>query len=92
MIMNKKFKVLFQMDQIEKLNLKTDTTISLIKEALKQNLEVYISDPDDLTLLKEYVVIKCKRIAFQKSEVTFGKKNLSVVFLQQSGCSCFVLV
>lgn len=79
--MDKKFKVLFQMDLIEKLNLKTDTTVSLIKAALDVNLEVSISNPEDLTFFKDSVIVKYKRVIIKKSELTFGKKKKSNINL-----------
>ena len=80
-MMDKKFKVLFQMDLIEKLNLKTDTTVSLIKAALDENLEVCISNPEDLTFFKDSVIVKYKRVIIKKSELTFGKKIKSNINL-----------
>ena len=48
-------KVLFQMDPFDKLNIKTDSTISIIKEALNFGIKVYVNNPDDLTLKKNSI-------------------------------------
>ena len=48
-----KHKVLFQMDSFNKLDIKTDSTISIIKEALILGIKVYVSNPNDLTLMQK---------------------------------------
>ncbi len=50
MIKNKKKKsAIFQMDPFNKLNLNSDTSVSLIKEAKSQGIEVWICYPSDLS-------------------------------------------
>ena len=48
----KKISALFQMDPFSKLNLKTDTTISLIKSGVRLGIEIWIADPKDLSFKK----------------------------------------
>ena len=50
--MKKNYRALFQIDPLKKLNIKTDSTISIIKEALNFGIKVYANNPDDLTLVK----------------------------------------
>ena len=53
MIKNKKRKsAIFQMDPFNKLNLDSDTSISLIKEAKSQGIDVWISYPSELSYEK----------------------------------------
>ena len=49
MIKKKKKSAIFQMDPFNKLDLDSDTTISLIKEAKSQGIEVWICYPFDLS-------------------------------------------
>ena len=68
-----KYKVLFQMDPFNKLNIKTDSTISIIKEALNFGIKVYVNNPDDLTLEKNSVFTNCTDISLKGSKLSFGK-------------------
>ena len=68
-----KHKVLFQMDPFSKLNIKTDSTISIIKEALNFGIKVYVNNPDDLTLKKNSVFTNCTNICLNGSKLSFGK-------------------
>ena len=68
-----KHKVLFQMDPFNKLNTKTDSTISIIKEALNFGIKVYVNNPDDLTLKKNSVFTNCINISLNGSKLSFGK-------------------
>ena len=66
-------KVLFQMDPFNKLNIKTDSTISIIKEALNFGIKVYVSNPDDLTLEKNSVFTNYNDISLKGSKLSLGK-------------------
>ena len=68
-----KHKVLFQMDSFNKLNIKTDSTISIIKEALNFGIKVYVNNPDDLTLEKNSVFTNCTDVSLKDSKLSFGK-------------------
>ena len=61
------------MDPFNKLNIKTDSTISIIKEALNFGLKVYVNNPDDLTLEKNSVFTNCTDIRLRGSKLSFGK-------------------
>ena len=74
-----KNKVLFQMDPFNKLNIKTDSTISIIKEALILGLRVYVSNPNDLTLMQNNAFINFKEVTLINSKFSFSKqKNSSI--------------
>ena len=74
-----KHKVLFQMDSFNKLNIKTDSTISIIKEALNFGIKVYVNNPDDLTLEKNSVFTNCTDVSLKGSKLSFGKiKRLNI--------------
>ena len=68
-----KYKVLFQMDSFDKINIKTDSTISIIKEALNFGIKVYVNNPDDLTLEKNSVFTNCTDVSLKNSKLSFGK-------------------
>ena len=68
-----KHKVLFQMDSFNKLNIKTDSTISIIKEALNFGIKVYVNNPDDLTLEKNSVYTNFTDVGLKGSKLSFGK-------------------
>ena len=64
MIKNRKRKsAIFQMDPFNKLNLDSDTSISLIKEAKSQGIDVWISYPSELS----YEMNKAFTIAYRVS-------------------------
>ncbi len=76
--MNKvNYKALFQMDSFKKLDMETDSTISIIKEALNRGVKVYVNNPDDLTLIKNNVFTSFIEVSLQSSKLTFGKSNRS---------------
>lgn len=66
---------LFQMDPFNELNIKTDSTISILKEALQLKVKVYITSPEELTMKNNNVFAYCKRISINKSNLSFGKKR-----------------
>ena len=64
MIKNKKKKsAIFQMDPFNKLNLDSDTSISLIKEAKCQGIEVWICYPSDLSYEKNKAFTIAHRVS-----------------------------
>ena len=67
------------MDSFNKLNIKTDSTISIIKEALILGIEVCVSSPNDLTLMQNNAFVNFREVTFIKSKFSFGKqKNSSI--------------
>ena len=60
------------MDSFEKINIKTDSTISIIKEALNFGIKVYVNNPDDLTLEKNSVFTNCTDVSLKNSKLSFG--------------------
>ena len=74
-----KHKVLFQMDSFNKLDFKTDSTISIIKEALILGIKVYVSNPDDLTLMQNNAFVIFREVTLINSKFSFSKqKNSSI--------------
>ena len=63
------------MDSFNKLNIKTDSTISIIKEALILGIEVYVSSPNDLTLMKNNAFVTFREVTFIKSKFSFGNQK-----------------
>ena len=61
----KKLRIAVQMDSLDKINKKTDSTLALIEEACKRNYIVFIYTVDNLSLVKN-------------KPVAFGKKVLEV--------------
>jgi len=71
--MNKKVSVLFQIDPLNKLNLETDSTISLIKEAMRINLEISICNPENIRFSGKSAITISQRIVNQDLKV--GRKE-----------------
>ena len=71
--MNKKVSVLFQIDPLIKLNLETDSTISLIKEAMRINLEISICNPENIRFSGKSAITISQRIVNQDLKV--GRKE-----------------
>ena len=71
--MKKNYRALFQIDPLKKLNIKTDSTISIIKEALNFGIKVYVNNPDDLTLVKNNVHTSFTDVSLKGSALSFGK-------------------
>ena len=60
--MKKTNTAIFQIDPLEKLNHKTDSSIFLIKEALKSGVDVWISLPSSLTYFDKQAFVYAYRI------------------------------
>ena len=65
--MRQKLKVALQMDPLERLNLKGDTTFILGLEAIKRGFEVYFYSPTDLIYKNNivYANVKILELAFK---------------------------
>ncbi len=66
-----KISVAIQMDSIEGINTKTDTTYLLALEAKKRNYTIYHYLPESLSLVDGKLVGKLKKIAFSKTKTEF---------------------
>lgn len=74
-----KHKVLFQMNSFNKLDIKTDSTISIIKEALILGIKAYVSNPNDLTLMQNNAFVSFREVTLINSKFSFSKqKNSSI--------------
>ena len=70
-------KALFQMDPFNKLNIKTDSTIAIIKEALILGIKVYVSKPNDLTLMQNNAFVSFTEVTLKNSKFSFSKLRKS---------------
>lgn len=67
------------MDSFNKLDIKTDSTISIIKEALILGIKVYVSNPNDLTLMQNNAFVSFREVTLINSKFSFSKqKNSSI--------------
>ena len=55
---NKKLSAFFQMDPFEKLNTRSDSTVSIIREGLKKNIKIWVGLPGQITFKKSEVIAK----------------------------------
>ena len=74
-----KNKVLFQMDSFNKLDIKTDSTISIIKEALTLGIKAYVSNPNDLTLTQNNAFVSFREVTLINSKFSFSKQKNSTI-------------
>ena len=74
---NKKLSAFFQMDSFNKLNIKTDSTIAIIKEALILGIKVYVSKPNDLTLMQNNAFVSFREVTLINSKFSFSKPKKS---------------
>ena len=74
-----KHKVLFQMDSFNKLDIKTDSTISIIKEALTLGIKAYVSNPNDLTLTQNNAFVSFREVTLINSKFSFSKQKNSTI-------------
>ena len=70
-------KALFQMDPFNKLNIKTDSTIAIIKEALILGIEVYVSKPKNLYLMQNNAFVSFKKVTLKNSKFSFSNLKKS---------------
>lgn len=91
-MMNKlkiKIRVLFQMDPLDTLNIKSDSTISIIKEAFKRDLDVWVASPDMLTIKKSCAFLMCQKIDKISPKITlteaqsFNANEFDFLFIRQ---------
>ena len=91
--MNQKLKIAIQMDPLEKLDLKGDTTFILGLEAINRNFEVFFYTPSDLIYKKNsvYANVKILKLSLKNGKETFsyGKEkilklsSLDVILMRQ---------
>ena len=55
---NKNPTAFFQMDPFEKLNTRSDSTVSIIREGLKKNIKIWVGLPGQITFKKSEVIAK----------------------------------
>ena len=75
------------MDHFSKLNFKTDTSIVLIKSAIDLNIDIWVSQPSNLTLRNKKLSVNARRIIdesfkFQEEDV-LNVDKFDFVFIRQ---------
>lgn len=89
----KKLNVAFQMDDINKINLYSDTTFALLIEAYKRNFNVFYYNPSSVTLDGNKVIARCQKVLTasynEKSYISLEEEKLinlssmDVIWLRQ---------
>ena len=81
--MRHKLKIALQMDPLEKLDLKGDSTFILGLEAIKRGFELYFYSPSDLIYKNDTVFAKAKflDLAFKNGKETFNYGKIKVLKL-----------
>ena len=81
--MRQKLKIALQMDPLEKLDLKGDSTFILGLEAIKRGFELYFYSPSDLIYKNNNVYAKAKilDLAFENGKETFNYGKVKVLKL-----------
>ena len=81
--MRHKLKIALQMDPLEKLDLKGDSTFILGLEAIKRGFELYFYSPSDLIYKNNIVYAKAKilDLAFENGKETFNYGKIKVLKL-----------
>ena len=81
--MRQKLKIALQMDPLEKLDLKGDTTFILGFEAIKRGFELYFYSPSDLVYKNNniYAKVKFLDLAFENGRETFNYGKTKVLKL-----------
>ena len=84
---NRKLSAFFQMDRFEKLNAISDSTISIIKEAIKKNIEVWVGSPNDIRLTDKNVNAKGYKVLNNDLKLgraeDFNIKKFNFFFIRQ---------
>ena len=84
---NRKLSAFFQMDRFEKLNAISDSTISIIKEAIKKNIEVWVGSPNDIRLSEKNVYAKGYKVLGSDLKLgraeDFNIKKFNFFFIRQ---------
>ena len=78
--MMKKKILAIQGSSLNRVNIKTDTTLFLALEAQKINFKIYYFEPKDLSLVNGKVVARCAYLIFFKDKKKFYKVNKKLYF------------
>ena len=81
--MRQKLKIALQMDPLEKLDLRGDSTFILGLEAIKRGFELYFYSPSDLIYKNNNVYAKAKilDLAFKNGKETFNYGKVKILKL-----------
>ena len=78
--MMKKKILVIQGSSLDRVNVKTDTTLLLALEAQKINFTIYYFEPKDLSFVNGKVIAKCMHLIFFKGKKDFYKINRKIYF------------
>ena len=79
-LINKKKIIAVQADKLEKINIKTDTTVLLCLEAQKRGFKIFWYQPESLTFIKNEVFAKGHYVDLFESKNNFFKKKKYLEF------------
>ena len=83
---NKKTNALFQIDSLSLLNPETDSSLDIIKEGLKLGVNVWITDPKDLT----FYAGRISNIAYRVKDLSLKLYKPKKIFLENFDFFSFV--
>ena len=86
--MKKILKIALQMDPLENLDLRGDTTFIIGLEAIKRDFEVYFYSPSDLIYKNNFVYANAKmlHLELKNGKETFSPTCFSRRYIHQSLC------
>ena len=76
---HKNLNALFQIDSLSQLNPETDSSLDIIKEGLKLGLNIWITNPDNLT----FYAGKISFIAFKVKDLSLKLYKPKKIFLEK---------
>ena len=71
---HKNIKALFQIDGLSQLNPETDSSLDIIKEGLKLGLNIWITNPDNLTFYAGRISFMASKVKDSSLELYKSKK------------------
>ena len=75
--MKKNYSVIFQMDNFEKINKKTDSSYLLAKESLIRNFPTFHLHPDNVHVCENEVILNCSILTLtKKNEIFFNEQKI----------------
>ena len=69
-----------QGSDLKRVNLKTDTTILLAREAQKRGYKIYYFEPENLSFLNGKVIASCKHIKIHNNKKKFYSTIKTIIF------------
>ncbi|MBH43599.1 MAG: glutathione synthase [Rickettsiales bacterium] len=76
--MKKSYSVVFQMDEFEKINKKTDSTYLLAKESLIRKFSTFHLLPENVHIFENEIILDCSVLTLnKKNEVSFKERKIT---------------